>query len=492
MKSSSRLVSWTAGTALWLVLAPLACDDGEVDGGDADASVTDDATTNDASNVPDAREDAASHADANANPDANVEPDANVDPDAGVADDAGDLDAAAEDDAGDAAVADDAGDAAVEPVDPSDEIFAADRFPHFELELDAAAIADLSSTSNDPKLWVKGRFRYGDEVFEDVSVRRKGSSTYRALPKKASLKIRFNKGAAHKERRFHGLTDLTLNNGVSDGSFLAERLAYYTHAALGLPASRANSARLSINGQNYGVYVNVETANENLIQRIYGQGEGERTLYELATGDWSVGTRALFDEEVGDGSLADVDTLLATVDAARPAHLLEDTATVLDIDKWLGHCAAEAITGHHDGYAYGKWGSHNYHMSAGPDGRFSLLPWSTDLTHTNNNGTPNANTPGTANVPDNGRKTLLQKCKADATANGCWARYKTVVSASLATVAGLNLEALAHTWHDQIDAAVRADPKKELSNGGYDGETNKLYAWILARPALVRTQLGLP
>jgi hypothetical protein len=54
----------------------------------------------------------------------------------------------------------------------------------------------------------------------------------------------------------------------------------------------------------------------------------------------------------------------------------------------------------------------------------------------------------------------------------------------------MGLLGLAQAWHAQIDARVLADPKKELSNAAYAGETTKLMTWISNRPGVVRAQLG--
>ncbi len=358
--------------------------------------------------------------------------------------------------------------------------------PRFELTLDAEAIAVLSSTAvADRKSWAHGTFRYGGVVIADVGVRRKGSSTFRALPQKAALKIRFDKYVPGQ--RFQGLTELTLNNMVSDPTALVERLAYHVFRSAGLPALRANTAELTINGETYGPYANLETPNEDLLRRLYGTRAN--TLYDVDYGStWTGGSDLGFNVDVGDGTRADLHLLFADVVATRDPTLLAGVAARLDTTELLRYCAAEATTGHHDGYAYGIYGSHNYLMAGDKSGRFTLLPWSTDLTFSDRHGVPNAANPMPAETTAPG-DTLLGRCKQSPS---CWTAYKGEVSSVLATYEALGLEALARAWHSQIDPSVRGDPKRETPISYYDSETTLLYSWIRARPARVRAQLGLP
>jgi spore coat protein CotH len=388
-------------------------------------------------------------------------------------------------DAADAAP--DAADAALDAADaaPEVDIYDPAMVPQFELTLDAAALAILSNPSTveaDRKAWAHGTLRYGGEVYPDIGVRRKGSSTFRALPQKAAFKLRFDKYGGPK---FHGLREITLNNAMSDGTFLVERLAYHVFRGLGLPAPRCNSATLLINGADYGVYVNVEAPDKVLMARLFGANA--QSLYEVAYGSsWMGGEDAGFEEEMGDGTKADLQPLFADVRAARPATLLNDVSAHLETGRFVTFAAAEAVTGHIDGYGFGIWGSHNYFMASEKNGKFTLLPWSLDLTFSNNNGVVDVTQPKPPSVGGAGT-TLLQRCKASTT---CWPAYVAEVRRSTTAYEGMGLLGLAQAWHAQIDARVLADPKKELSNAAYAGETTKLMTWISNRPGVVRAQLG--
>ncbi len=364
---------------------------------------------------------------------------------------------------------------------PSDVLYDPDKIPSFELEFEPAAIALLSSTLEaDKKTWVHARFKFGSVTFADVGVRRKGGTTYRVLPDKASLKVKFNKWV--KGQKLYGLEELTLNNMGSDPTRLSERLAYHVFRAMDLPAQRANTAHLSINGEDYGIYANVETPDENFLARVFGNRV--RSLYEVVWGSsWMPGDTG-YEIDIGApgapaGTMPDIDQLSAAVAASKDETLLADLSPRLHVRQWLRHSATEAVTGHHDGYAYGFWESHNYFMVGDVDGKFSLVPWSTDLSFSDSDGVPDAANPRS--------DTALVRCMKSA----CWTEYKNEMKSVLSTYEKLDLVSLATKWHDQIDPLVRSDPKGPGSIRLYEETTAKLFDWLAARPSVIRTQLGL-
>lgn len=363
---------------------------------------------------------------------------------------------------------------------PGEDLYDPEKVPSFELELEPAAIALLSNPLEDKKTWVHARFKFGAVTFADVGVRRKGGTTYRVLPDKASLKVKFNKWV--KGQKLNGLEELTLNNMVSDPTRLSERLAYHVFRAMGLPAQKANTAHLSINGEDYGIYANVETPDENFLARAFGNRV--RTLYEVVWGSsWMPGDTG-YEIDIGApgapaGTMPDIDLLSAAVAASKDETLLADFAPRLHVRQWLRHSATEAVTGHHDGYAYGFWESHNYFMVGDVDGKFSLVPWSTDLSFSDSDGVPDAANPRS--------DTALARC----TKSACWNEYKIEMQSVLSTYEKLDLVSLATKWHDQIDPLVRSDPKGAGSVALYEETTAKLYDWLAARPNVIRAQLGL-
>jgi spore coat protein CotH len=61
-----------------------------------------------------------------------------------------------------------------------------------------------------------------------------------------------------KADRFFGLDRLTLNNMVQDPTMVHEALGYQVYEAAGVRVPRTGYVRLTVNGQPYGLYLNLE------------------------------------------------------------------------------------------------------------------------------------------------------------------------------------------------------------------------------------------
>lgn len=385
-------------------------------------------------------------------------------------------------------------DGATGPKPPGIDIYDPATIPDIAITLDPAAIAVLSKPGGtntnrapDRKDWVHGSVTIGGRTFEDVGVRRKGASTFRSLPKKASLKIKFDK--YQKGQTFDGLSDLTLNNMVSDKTGIAERLGYHVFREAGLPAGRSNHAHVTINGEDYGVYSNVESANEQYLARVFPKNP-ITTMYEADGGSqWTPGVESDFEVKLGPDDQGDLKKLFAAVAAAKTETLLADVAPRLDTAQWLKYSAAEALIGDLDGYGFGIYGSHNYFLAGNANATFSILPWSLDLAFTDEDTIVDANVPlhSDPGPPPSG-VTLLMRCKAS---TACWGEYKKAMQELLVVWDKLGLEAVAKTYTTQIDGLLRADPKREYSIPALDSANAKLGPWIRNQPARIKRQLGI-
>jgi len=362
------------------------------------------------------------------------------------------------------------------------DLYDPNTIPKFELTFDKSAMDVLERLTIDTKdTWVHGAFKYGGITFADVGVRGKGSHSFRVLPQKASLKVKFNKWV--KGQKLYGLEELTLNNMVADRTALNQRLSYHVFRSLGLPAQKANTSQLVINGEDYGIYANVETPDENFLARVFGATAG--SLYEVHDGPaWLPGTASRWETDVEApgapvGTRPDLDLLLEAVSAANDSTLLADLDSTLHTKQWLRFCAAEVVTGQHDGYAFNNH-SHNYFMAGDTSGKFSLVPWSLDSTLNEDADLLPASTPHP--------EVVLTRCSKSSI---CWNAYKAEMESVLKAYEALDLVTLATAWHAQIDALQKADPKREIEVSTYESHTKALYSWLAQRPSDIRGHLGL-
>ena len=72
-----------------------------------------------------------------------------------------------------------------------------------------------------------------------------------------------------------GLDKLILNNNYADATNMKEALIYDMHQYLGADASLYNYAKISVNGEYWGVYLALEAVEDSFLLRNYGAQDGE-------------------------------------------------------------------------------------------------------------------------------------------------------------------------------------------------------------------------
>ena len=211
----------------------------------------------------------------------------------------------------------------------------------------------------------------GDSL-EDVGIRKKGFLGSLS-DKKPALKLRFDR---YVEDQLMGgeLQSMTLNNVQQDGSKLNTCLSYAAFADAGLPSPRCNFATVSVNGEDLGLYVHVESIKRDMLERHFSNLDG--SLYEGTVSDFSPVWRNTFQPKTDgdpDGGAA-IDALVDALGDPSPAGL-EAIESLVDIDRFLTFWAMEVIVGHWDGYSGNR---NNFYLYREPDGRFVFMPWGAD------------------------------------------------------------------------------------------------------------------
>ena len=132
-----------------------------------------------------------------------------------------------------------------------------------------------------PYTYVEASVSIDGVEFPQVGIRKKGfiGSQNSTRP---SLKIKLNH--VDKEGQIDGLTNLTFNNNQQDVSLISQFMGYGLFNAAGSPAPRCAYAKLTVNGQNLGVYAHVERIHRPLLKRAFGNDNG--VLYESTAVDF--------------------------------------------------------------------------------------------------------------------------------------------------------------------------------------------------------------
>ena len=98
------------------------------------------------------------------------------------------------------------------------------------------------------------------------SVRNSGSSRY-------SFKIEFDQ--YEKGKNYHGLDKLCLNNIIQDNTYMKDYLAYSLMYDFGADAPLCSYVYLTVNGEDWGLYLAVEAIEDSFLSRNYGSNSGE-------------------------------------------------------------------------------------------------------------------------------------------------------------------------------------------------------------------------
>lgn len=236
---------------------------------------------------------------------------------------------------------------------------------------DALARDRHPDTAKNPFTWFKGDVKINGVAIPNAGVRKKGfvGSLDRHKP---SLKLDFKR--FEKGRKIAGLDQLTLNNNKQDPAAIHQFLAYKVFRDAGLSASRANLALVTVNGENLGIYSNVESVDDEFIKRRFDGDPG--TLYEGTVTDFAPGWADKFETKLGGGdNYADVRKVIAAL-AASDEQLLAELDKVIDLKQFYRFWATEVLLRHWDGYAGNRNNFFIYRPKA--SNRFVFLPWGAD------------------------------------------------------------------------------------------------------------------
>jgi len=368
----------------------------------------------------------------------------------------------------------------------ADAFFAADTLPEIELTLPPES---MSALERQPGIYQRGIVRVGDVVVQDVGIRLKGVASFRDLGGKAAFKVKMDEFV--DGQRLFGLRRLTLNNLVQDPSGVRERLGYRFMRAAGVTAPRCNGARVFVNGEYWGLYANVESLDDELVESRFGTEAGN--LYDIT--DYFVdllpGSEPGFELETNRAAAdrSDLEALIAAV-GHRDGSFLDDAEPVLDVEAVLRLGATQAMIADWDGY-FGARNNYKLYHEVASD-RFLLLPWGIDQTFGASDSAPyfrgsEYDIYGTSSDRYNGW--LFVRCKDEP---ACLARYQQAVAAALETWTSLPLVAELDAMEEQIRDAVADDPRRESSVSDFEGGIRQVRAFLEERAAVVQAQLDGP
>lgn len=161
-------------------------------------------------------------------------------------------------------------------------LFDASYVHSINIEIDEADWNDLLENASDQNFYTCNITIDGEE-YSNVGIRTKGNSSLSQVVNsdsdRYSFKINFKK--YNKEQNYYGLEKLNLNNIIQDATYMKDYLAYTMMGEFGVASPYVSYSYITINGEEWGLYLNVEEVEESFLERNYGEDYGD--LYKPET-----------------------------------------------------------------------------------------------------------------------------------------------------------------------------------------------------------------
>ncbi|WP_024860579.1 CotH kinase family protein [Ruminococcus flavefaciens] len=115
------------------------------------------------------------------------------------------------------------------------------------------------------------------EAVKNVGIRAKGNTSLSSVKNmnssRYSFKIEFDQ--YENGKTYHGLDKLCLNNIIQDNTYMKDYLAYTLMYDFGVDSPLCSYAYITVNGEDWGLYLAVEAIEESFLERNYGSNYGD-------------------------------------------------------------------------------------------------------------------------------------------------------------------------------------------------------------------------
>jgi hypothetical protein len=317
-----------------------------------------------------------------------------------------------------------------------------------------------------PEINIAANMTIAGVTYPNVGVRFRGNTSYTMLPpapnqgwEKKSFNIETDWMVPGQD--VHGISHFNFNNGFHDPTFMREPLTYYVMRRHGV-APRANWIRLYLNGALWGVYINVEQPNKDMLKQWFRSNDGNRYRCFPTSGGFSNGRccytvlspntptsyLSAYQAKQGDGvDLMNMCTVLGAMTTATPQATLTN---VFNVDSFYRYAAVMVACQNTDSYL--SSGKDHYCYIDDVHGDGSTFPF--DL---------NEAWAGTSMLATNTQTTnTFRPAFTKTLIFGDWLnRYKAHQRAVIdETLNPTHLHPLINQWHAMLQPLVLTDPKK--------------------------------
>lgn len=372
-------------------------------------------------------------------------------------------------------------------------------------------------------------------MFYQVGIRPKGNTSLSAIANddttdRYSFKLEFDHYV--DGQTCFGLDKLILNNNYADATNLKEALIYDMYQYLGADASLYNYAKISVNGEYWGVYLALEGVEDSFQLRNYGTESGE--LYKPESMDMggenfqdrpdgmpegdaeppggmdrnSGGAdlnytdddldsyETIWDGEVTKTSQADHERV---VKALKNIAAGNDLESYMDIDNLLRYMAVHVFSVNEDSLS--GMMAHNYYLYES-DGKLSLIPWDYNLALGGMGGMGGGMPGGSGETEESSGATSVVNSPIDDAFSGTdffdtllenetyHSQYYDYLQKLVSEyINGGGFDAFYERVRSQIDELVETDPTAFYSYDEYETAAETLYQVVKLRGQSIQGQL---
>ena len=372
-------------------------------------------------------------------------------------------------------------------------------------------------------------------MFYQVGIRPKGNTSLSAIANddttdRYSFKLEFDHYV--DGQTCFGLDKLILNNNYADATNLKEALIYDMYQYLGADASLYNYAKISVNGEYWGVYLALEGVEDSFQLRNYGTESGE--LYKPESMDMggenfqdrpdgmpegdaeppggmdrnSGGAdlnytdddldsyETIWDGEVTKTNQADHERVVKALKNIAEGNDLE---TYMDIDNLLRYMAVHVFSVNEDSLS--GMMAHNYYLYES-DGKLSLIPWDYNLALGGMGGMGGGMPGGSGETGESSGATSVVNSPIDDAFSGTdffdtllenetyHSQYEAYLQQLVSEyINGGGFDAFYERVRSQIDELVETDPTAFYSYDEYETAAETLYQVVKLRGQSIQGQL---
>lgn len=254
------------------------------------------------------------------------------------------------------------------------------------------------------------------ESYKNVGIRAKGNTSLSTVASLGSERYSFKIEFDHYDstQSYHGLDKLSLNNLIQDSTMMKDYLTYTMMNEFGVRSSLCSFVFITVNGEDWGLYLAVEGVEESFLERNYGsdygelykpdssQGENDGSRFGGGFGMGSSDVKLQYiDDELDSYSNIwnNAKTDITEADQNRLIESLkklssgEDMESVVDIEQVLRYFVVHNYVCNDDSYT--GMMVHNYYLYE-KDGQLAMIPWDYNLgfgTFSAGDATSTVNTP---------------------------------------------------------------------------------------------------